>query len=74
MGCGILLRAYAHRRQEWLTGADAVPVMLARSRQFLYSLTRKPVEYCKATRTRPEKLPAMIAQVRLEIDLLEKLL
>lgn len=74
MGCGIVLRAWDKRRQEWLTGADAVPVMLARSRAILHSMTDKPDAYCTATKTNRRNLPGLIAKVRAEIALLEKLL
>lgn len=74
MAGGVVLRAYDHRRQEWITGPDAVPVMLDRSRRFLADLIDRRAEYCRATRTPAHKIPGMIAELRREIALLEKLL
>lgn len=70
----ILLRAYDHRTQSWLTGKEAVPLMLTRSRSILASLIDRRKEYCAATNTPDHEVPRLVEELQREISILEKLL
>lgn len=69
----ILLRAYDYRTQQWITGKDALPIMLTRSRNFLRTITENADEYCRATKYPRRRIPRLIATVQREIAILEKL-